>query len=236
MPPVSKKADIFDGIKDSIVFAPMLLSIALSYFIVAESLGFSSLEIVAWHTIMNAGTVQIAVLSAYAGGAGALELLLVAFMTSIRFSFISMSLSVFLRDQINARHLPILAFFIVDPFAGAISARIKKPGNHVIYSFAFLLSFWVQWVLIALAIVLLGPFIPPAWEPAFYFAVPAAFIALVYLMIEDKLLKGMTVVGTAVILSLLFTLFATPQISAIIATLIAAFAGVLVEEKGGQVE
>ena len=230
---ITKNTDLFDGIKDSIVFAPMLLSIAVSYFIVAESLGFTSLEIFLWHATMNAGTVQIAILSAYAGGAGVPELLLVAFMTSVRFSFIAMSLSVLLRDQINARLLPIFAFFIVDPFAGAISARIKKPGNHAVYSFTFLLSFWVQWVLMALAIVMLGPFIPPAWEPAFYFAVPAAFIALVFLMIKDKLLKGLVVVFTAIILSLLFTLFTTPQVSVIIATLIASFVGVIVEEKGG---
>ena len=226
------KEDILAAFKNSIVFAPMLVSITTSYVIVAKNIDIGPLEIVLWTALIFAGTVQIAVLNAYAGGAGLLELILLAFMTGLRLGFVSMSIFTYVRG-IRKKLLPLFSFFIVDPAAGVIPARAKEGGNLPVFSFSFLIFIWLQWVFYGCLVVLLGAFIPEAWEPAFSFAMPAIFIGLTLSMIQDNFLYGIIVIAIAAPISLLLTFLFTPQLSSIIAAIFAALVGALIEERGG---
>lgn len=228
----NQKNEIVSGIKGSFAFLLIMIPISFSYVLLADKQGLAPSEIVLYSALMFAGTVQIAVLHSLSQGAGIFDVLIVTFMASLRLGFVGLSMFVYFNKQLNKRVIPLLSFFWVDPAVGVIPPKANEKGNLLTFSLAFLISFWVQWVLLSVMFVYFGFIIPKGWLQELSFAVPSIFIGLTFMMIKNNIKEGLIIVIIAAPLSLLLTYGTTVQLSSILAAVIAAVLGTLIQDKG----
>ncbi len=212
------------------MFFPIYLPLALPFAVMAKLIGIRSFEAVLWSALLFAGSSQLACLSAIMTGANLAELMLITFMANVRHGFVSLSILPYIRG-IGNKLLPAFCFCISTTSAGAIPAKARRGGSVKAYGLALQFCQWAQWVLFTLLGTWLEPMVPSSWKRIIAFSIPAAFMGLLAPMIRGSIRTGMIVVITAAVIGLGLTLFLTPQMSAIIATVVGAGSGLLIKEK-----
>jgi len=222
--------DLLQGLKDGLVFFPLYVTLALPFAVMSKLLGLSSFEAVLWSALLFAGSSQLACISAMMTGANLAELMLITFLANVRHGLVSLGLLPYIRG-IGQKVLPAFCFNISTTSAGAIPAKKRAGGSVRIYGLAFQFCQSTQWVLFTWMGTFLGPMVPPSWKRVISFSIPAAFLGLLAPMVRGNLKTGIVVVLTAAFAGLGLTYFLSPHISAILATVVAAGAGLFVKEK-----
>jgi len=168
------KAGIRDGIAPSLVSIP----IGLTFGIVAQNVGLSFWQTASFAAVVVAAASQLAVLDLMTHGSGLLQIFTVAALINFRFSFLSATISRYLR-RTKKVWFPFLAFGIVTPTLGPIVARGEKYSKIETYIICLHIMFIVSWILGSITGYLLPGILPPAWQVAISFAFPALLIGMI---------------------------------------------------------
>lgn len=224
-------ADAVEGLRDGLLFIPLYLPLAIPYAIAGQMAGLQHWEIVLWSALIYAGSAQLACLSAWSGGAGLVELLIITFMANARHGFIAIGVAPYLGD-ITRRARPVLGFTLATSSAGLLPAKAARGGDLQAYALSTQVCQWGQWVLFTLLGVWLAPRIPGAWAPVLGFAVPAAFLGLLVPLVRESATSGLMVALVSAAIGLGLTVFWPPQTCAIVGAVAGAAAGLLIPMRG----
>ncbi|MBG0968535.1 AzlC family ABC transporter permease [Bacillus sp. SRB3LM] len=191
------------GVKDCLPTVFGYLSIGIAAGVIAKTAGFSIIEIAFMSTLIYAGSAQFILAGMYAAGAPASAIIFTVFF-------------------VNLRHLLMSA--ALAPQKGYLGERWMIGLNVTAY---------LNWILATIIGGLFGEWIPDPHTYGMDYALPAMFIGLFVLQLissKPKLAIHLSVAIVAIIIAYVSHLFMPDSIAVIIATLLAATIGVVIEK------
>ncbi|HEX5167002.1 MAG TPA: AzlC family ABC transporter permease [Thermomicrobiales bacterium] len=205
---------------------PGVASFSVAFAIMARAAGYSAVETQLMSMLVYAGSAQLAMVTLYAGGAGALSIVLTALILNLRHVLYGLSVN----GQVEPHERPrrsLLAFFLTDESYG-IATREWLAGRG---SAAFLLgtgfSLYAVFALMTLAGILFGSLLPDVERSGLDFIFPLSFLALLLPLLTSRLQILVAVVagGIALTAGQVFD----GGVTILLATIAAASCGVLLE-------
>lgn len=202
------------------------LPIGLAFGVLASTAGLSTTATAAMSVFVFAGSSQLISVGLIGAGVGIASITATVFLVNLRHMLMSAYLAPHLR-KLKTWQLILFSYEITDESFAIHSTYIREHGVPPITElFALNISAHLAWVLGSILGVWLGSSI--ALDIAAFgidFALPAMFIALLVMQIENY--RHFAIAAFAALLGLLFYLAGMKQLYIILATVIAATAGVL---------
>lgn len=201
--------------------------IGLTFGVLAQKAGISGLNTVLMSLLVYAGSAQLIAVGQFAAGMPPLSIVLTTFVVNLRHLLFSATVAPFLKGW-RSTQLAAFAYELTDETFAVHSARFASHGPNRNEAFAINITAQASWVLGTLLGIALGHTIADVKPLGLDYALPAMFIALLVLQIEDRwhvgvaLLAGLTATG--------LLLVGVERWHIIIATLVGATIGVLVEQ------
>lgn len=182
----SPKANFLAGVRD---MSPVVLGavpFGVVYGVAAVSSGLAEGPALAMSVVVFAGAAQLAGVGLLSEQAHLTVILLTIFVVHLRYVMYSASLAP------HFQHLPgawkvLLAYTMTDQAFALSIARFQQHPGHTAKHWYYLgnaLTLWPVWVSSSAAGIFLGAQIPARW--GLEFAVPLAFLAVVFPSISDK--------------------------------------------------
>ncbi|MEF2145020.1 MAG: AzlC family ABC transporter permease [Desulfovibrionaceae bacterium] len=186
--------EYYAGARALLPIVPGVLPFAAICGMAAVDAGMTVPEAFGFSFIVNAGASQLAALQLLGVDAGFAVVVLAVLVVNLRFIMYSASTAPYLRTApVWAR---FLGGYILSDQAFAISVvQLEKGASFRFYIGAAVLMYLAWQTGNALG-VLLGAFVPPAWE--LDFAVPLCFLALIFPVLRDRPCGLAAVVGGVV--------------------------------------
>lgn len=224
----SYRRQIRQGYVAIIPLWPGVASFGVAYAVMARAAGYSALETQAMSLFVYAGSAQLAMVTLYASGAGAISIVLTALILNLRHILYGLSAD----RQIAREERPrrsLLAFFLTDESYG-IATREWLAGRG---SAAFLLgtglSLYTIYALSTLAGILFGSLLPDIERSGIDFIFPLSFMALLLPLLRSRLQLAVAAIAATIALSAGQVL--SGGITILLATIAAALAGTLLERR-----
>jgi 4-azaleucine resistance transporter AzlC len=212
------------------------IPIGFAYGVLAAQAGLAALHTLLMSIMVYAGSSQLIAVSLFAAGTPALSIILTTFVVNLRHLLFSAALSPHLRGW-RKSELAAFAYQLTDESFAVHSARFARfaptppPKAEM---FAVNVTAQLSWVLGSGLGVIAGQRIPAVEPWALDYTLPAMFIALLVMQIRDR--AHVAVALLAGTLAVALTLAGLDQWSVILATVLAATAGVALEGQRGQVK
>ncbi|MBP3308127.1 MAG: AzlC family ABC transporter permease [Clostridia bacterium] len=202
--------DIKAGLKDGLPIGLGYLATSFAFGILSNSLGLTLLEavLISMTNLTSAG--QLAAAPIIAAGGRLIELALTQLVINMRYSLMSISLSMQLDKNIGIRHRFILAFTVTDEMY-AVSVGKRRPLGMK-YMLSLLIFPYLGWTLGTLLGAVAGNILPAVVVSALGVAMYAMFIAIVTPAARESH-PILAVVAISVALSCLF--FYLPALEAV---------------------
>lgn len=205
---------------------PGVASFGIVYAIMSRAAGYSAIETQAMTMLVFAGSAQLAMVTLYAGGAGAISIVATALFLNLRHVLYGLSTDRQIRrDERPGRS--VLAFFLTDESYG-ISTREWLAGRG---SGAFMLgtglSLYVAFALSTLAGILFGSLVPDIERSGIDFIFPLSFMALLLPLLKSRLQLIVAVIAATIALGV--SQFLGGGLTILVATIAAAIIGVALE-------
>lgn len=220
---------IRDGFTAILPLWPGVASFAVTLGVIARSAGYSALETQMMSMLVFAGSAQLAMITLYAGGAGAITIILTALILNLRHVLYGLAAD----RQIGADESPprpVLALFLTDESYG-IATRAWTEGRG---SAAFMLgtgvSLYTVFAVSTLAGILFGSQLPDVERSGLAFIFPLTFLALLLPML--RLQRHIAVALVAGGLALGANQVMNSGAAILMATVVAAALGVWFERQG----
>ncbi|APC08408.1 AzlC family ABC transporter permease [Neomoorella thermoacetica] len=207
------------------------LPLGFAYGVLAREAGFSLWETVLLSVFLYAGSGQFIAVSLFSNGVALAAIIFTVFLVNLRHLLFSASFVPHLR-RFKPAVLALLAAEITDEtFAVAIS-HYADHDPRLPYHFGLHLTAHSSWVLASLLGGLAGNLIGDPARFGFNFALPAMFIILLVMQLKDK--KTLLVAGLAAVFSVAIALVWPGNWNIILATVLAATLGVILEPWTGK--
>jgi 4-azaleucine resistance transporter AzlC len=203
------------------------IPIGIAFGVLAQKAGFSPLETGIMSLLVFAGSSQFIAVSMFSAGAGAVSIIVTAFVVNLRHLLMSSSLSLFL-DRAERKKLFAFAYGITDESFAVNISKFKNEGWDIDRALAVNFSSNIAWIISTVAGGYFGQFIKPHSFGIDY-SLPAMFICLLVYQ-----LKGRIYVFTALFagaFAVLLSLVLPGNSYVIIASVVAAAAGVIVKKR-----
>ncbi len=217
----------FAGVKVSIPILLGYIPIGIAYGLLAVKSGLSSFETVLMSVIVFAGSAQLISVNMIAVGAGMIPIIMMTFLVNLRHILMSASLSLYFKKTSKSL-LPILGFLITDESFAVCSASIDKYEDKGMFFLGLGVSAYLGWIISSLFGAILGNILPVSNLPALDFVLPAMFIVLLVMQIQRRLDVFVAIISG--LSSLLFVYLLPGKWNIILATIIAATIGVVIEK------
>jgi 4-azaleucine resistance transporter AzlC len=219
---------MFDGLSASWPICLGYIPIGIAFGVLAQKAGFTPVETGFMSLFVFAGSSQFIAVSMFSAGAGAVSIIATAFVVNLRHLLMSSTLSLFL-NRSGRKKLFAFAYGITDE-SFAVNLSKFKTGNWDINR-ALVVNFSanIMWILSTVAGGYGGQFIQPH-----SFGMDYALIAMFICLLVFQL-KGRLYVFTALIAgvsAVLLSLWLRGNSYVIIASVIAAGAGVFIKKMG----
>jgi len=201
--------------------------IGLAYGVLAQKAGLSALNTLLMSLLVYAGSAQLIAVGLFAGGASVLSIVLTTFVVNLRHLLFSAAVAPFLQHW-RKIDLAGFAYELTDETFAVHSAQFASegvPGRAEV--FATNVTAQVSWILGTALGVLLGSVIADVKPLGLDYALPAMFIALLILQIQDRVQVAVALLAGALSVGLL--LAGLGQWNVIVATVIVATLGVMLE-------
>lgn len=206
---------------------PSTIPFGLAFAILARTAGFSGLATQALSLFIFAGAAQVATVTLFAGGAGAVAIVLTVLLLNLRHLLYGLSL----RQWVGARTRPpwpVLAYLLTDEAYGiAIRAFLDGRGSVPFYLGCGLSVFSI-WQVTTAAGVLLGTLLPNPRGIGLDFIFSLTFLALVLPLIRSW--RHVAVVAVAAVAALLLSQRFAGGVTVLLTVLIAATLGAALEQ------
>jgi len=224
---LSYKKSIISGFKKSIPVILGYLPIGISYGILALQTDLSPYLIVGMSVFVFAGSSQLIAVNMLTAQAALIPVIMTTFLVNLRHILMSASLSLHFKKT-PQKLLPFIGFVITDEsFALGNTLLNDREENKGIFFLSMGLSAYLGWVLSSLTGVIIGRYILNFEIPVIDFVLPAMFIILLIMQINEKM--DIVVSIMAAVLSIIFYFILPGNWNIIVATVTAAVAGVIIE-------
>ena len=224
---MSYKNTIYSGFKKSIPVILGYMPIGISYGILALQTDLPPYLIIGMSIFVFAGSSQLIAVNMLTAQAAVIPVVMTTFLVNLRHILMSASLSLHFKKT-PQKLLPILGFVITDEsFALGSTLLEDETENKGLFFLSLGLSAYLGWVFSSLAGVLIGRYILDFEIPVIGFVLPAMFIILLIMQVKEKMDIVVSII--AAVLSLSFYFILPGNWNIIIATVLAAVAGVIIE-------
>lgn len=222
----AKSLGLPDGVKDAIPIVLGYIPIGFTYGVIAQEFGLTVFETTAMSLIVFAGSSQFIAIGLIAGGANYLTIILTTFVVNLRHMLMSTALLPFLKHM-SGKILAFISFGITDESFAVASNRLKSSKATAQYMLGLNMTAYLSWALSSMAGAAFGSLVPNTDKLGLDFVLPAMFIALLSFQPRNlPVLVAIVVAGTT---SLLTSLFVPGNWNIIIATLLGATAGMVMD-------
>ena len=205
--------------------------IGFAYGVLAQKAGLSAFNTIAMSIFVYAGSSQLIAVGLFALGTAPLSIILTTFIVNLRHMLLSSALAPYLRRW-NKIELSIFAYEITDETFALHTVEFPRAssqgGPNATESLALNMTAQVSWVFGSWLGLVAGGLISDIKVFALDYALPAMFITLLLLQIKNKVHVMVAITTGLIATGLLLAGF--DQWYVIIATLIGATFGVMVEE------
>jgi 4-azaleucine resistance transporter AzlC len=215
------------GVSQAMPIVLGYVSIGLAYGVLARKAGLSPLNTLLMSLLVYAGSAQLIAVGLIAAGAPPLSITLTTFVVNLRHLLMSAAVSPFLKRW-NRLALAAFAYELTDETFAVHSARFAAVGPNRAEVFATNVTSQAAWVTGTGLGILVGNIISDVEPLGLDYALSAMFIALLVLQITDRIQIAVAVLTGA--LSVGLALASLEQWSVIVATLIGATIGVMIEQ------
>lgn len=203
-----------------------VLPFAVAFAVAARSAGFSPLEIQALSMLVFAGAAQMAAVSMFATGAGAIAIVLTTFVINLRHVVYGLSLDRELPRRTRPPR-PVLAFLLIDESYGLTMAeRMNGRGGDAYYVGASL-CFYVLFVSSTAIGIVLGSVIPDLERLGLDFIFPLVFVSLLAPLVTGARHLAVAVASAGIASASILLGFGGPAV--LVATVGGAALGTLLE-------
>ncbi len=216
-----------NGLRAALPIVLGYFPIALAYGVLARQAGLSASMTVLMSLLVFAGSAQFISVSMLAAGAPFIPIIITTFLVNLRHLLMSASLSPYFKNY-STRWLPLLAFGLTDETFAVSSTILQEEQKDEAYIFGLELAAYSSWVLGSLAGGVLGGVLAALTEWGLEFVLYAMYIFL--LVIQLKSNKMVLVAVCSGILALLSAKFLPGHWYVILATILGASLGVILDD------
>ena len=217
---------MFYGIKRAVPIVVGYVPVGIALGVLAADIGLSPFETGLMSLFVYAGSAQFIAVKLLGINASAFTIIITTFLVNLRHLLFSASLSPYFKE-IKQKLIPIISFGITDEtFAVSITDVREKALSHF-YFFGIYVTSYLAWIASTILGSALGSLIPDTKALGFDFALPGMFLAL--LCMQLKSFKNLVVALSAGFMSMLFLILIPGNWNVILATVIAAVLGVIIE-------
>ncbi len=213
--------------------APIVLGyipIGLTYGVLAQKAGLSTFNAIAMSLLVYAGSSQLVAAGLFAAGAPAASIILTTFVVNLRHLLLSAAVAPFLKRWSKGQ-LAAFAYELTDETFALHTAQFRsgRPDRRPAKAEIFAINVTAQasWIAGTALGVALGQVIGNVEPFGLDYVLPAMFIALIVLQIEDRGQIAVALITGASSVALLIA--GVDQWNVIIATVIGATLGVFIE-------
>jgi 4-azaleucine resistance transporter AzlC len=216
------------GVAAALPVAIGYMPIAFAFGVLALKTGISPINIVLMSILVYAGSSQLIAIGLVAGGATGWSIILTTFVVNLRHLLLSAAMSPYFQRW-RKSELAAFAYELTDETFALHSIRFREnPVRGKAETLVLNATAHLSWVLGTILGVFAGQLIPDVKPYGLDFALPAMFIALLVMQIRGGIFMAVAIAGGG--LSLVLSLAGVSQWNVIIATLVAATLGVLLEQ------
>ena len=202
------------------------LPVGFAYGVLGVNAGISTLNTILMSIIVFAGSAQLMATAFFAQGLNPISIIITTFIVNLRHMLMSASLSTHMKAWTKAE-VAGFCYELTDETFAVHSLRFEKGETEPLADMGINLICQSAWVIGTILGVLAGNLITDVKPFALDYALPAMFIALLILQIKNK--KHLWVALAAGLLSLLIWGLGITQWNVIIATLVGATLGAIIE-------
>jgi 4-azaleucine resistance transporter AzlC len=203
------------------------IPIGLTFGVLAQKAGLSSFNALMMSLLVYAGSSQLVATGLFAAGAPAASIILTTFVVNLRHLLLSAAIAPFLKRW-RKRELAAFAYQLTDETFALHAARFPSGMPSKVEVFAINATAQTVWLLGTGLGGALGQVIADVEPLGLDYVLPAMFVALIVLQIKDGGQIGVALIAGALSVSLLT--LGIDQWNVIIATVISASIGVLIEQ------
>ncbi len=221
------------GIKACIPTMLGYLSIGFAAGVVSKTAGMSVLEIAIMSFLMYAGSGQFIAASMFAVHSPILAVVATIFLVNLRHLLMSSAIAPYFTNKKPIQNFFIGLLLTDESFAVGIShANIIKAVNYN-WMVGVNISAYFTWCTANILGGFFGEWIPSPETFGLAFALPSMFIGLLVLQIigNKKFRRDFLIIGGTVAVLVIMSFFANSSIAIIVAALVGATIGMVLEEK-----
>jgi 4-azaleucine resistance transporter AzlC len=219
---------VLTGVSRALPIVLGYVPIGLAYGVLAQKAGLSALNTLLMSLIVYAGSAQLIAVGLFAGGAPPLSIILTTFVVNLRHLLFSAAVAPSLKRWRKVE-LAAFAYELTDETFAVHSAQFVSegvPGRAEV--FATNVTAQVSWVLGTALGILVDQVIADVKPLGLDYALPAMFIALLVLQIKERIQVAVALLAGVVSVGLF--LVGLNQWNVIVATVIVATVGVVLEQ------
>ena len=214
------------GVSRAVPITLGYIPIGFAYGVLAQKAGLSAFNTLAMSIFVYAGSSQLIAVGLFAAGVAPLSIVMTTFVVNLRHMLMASALAPYLSHW-NKLELTAFSYEITDESFALHAAEFPQGPPNPAESMALNLTAQISWVFGSWLGVVAGGLITDVELFALDYALPAMFIALLMMQLKDKV--QMIVAGVTGIVAVALLLAGVDQWFVIVATLIGATLGVILE-------
>ncbi len=206
------------------------LPVGFAFGVLGVNAGISTLNTILMSIIVFAGSAQLMATAFFAQGMNPISIIITTFIVNLRHMLMSASLSTHMKEWKKAE-VAGFCYELTDETFAVHSLRFEKGETEPLSAIGINLICQSAWVIGTVLGVLAGNLIKDVKPFALDYALPAMFIALLILQIKNR--RHFWVALVAGLISLLIWGLGITQWNVILATLVGATLGAIIETSKG---
>lgn len=229
---VSNEEDFKQGVKDCIPTLLGYLSIGFAAGVVEKTSGMSILEITLMSIILYAGSAQFTVAAMVLSKASISSTIFTVFLVNLRHLLLSASITPYFKGLSKLKSFMIGFELTDETFVVAANKGAKDKRLGFNWMLGLNTTAHLNWLIANVLGGMFGEFIEDPTNLGLDYALPAMFIGLLVIQIcqESKYKKNITIVVITIISMIICSKLFSANISVIIATVIGATIGVVMDK------
>ncbi|AZN41125.1 AzlC family ABC transporter permease [Paenibacillus albus] len=229
---VVSTGDFIQGVKDCIPTLLGYLSIGFAAGVVEKTSGLSILEIILMSVLIYAGSAQFIIAGMVAAQGSVAAIIVTIFFVNLRHLLLSAALSPYFRHLTPLKNMLIGTLLTDETFGVAINQTANMQRLSERWMHGLNITAYLNWIAANIAGAFLGQWITNPEKFGLDFALPAMFIGLLVLLMVSraKVVRDVIVAIIAVVVVVGVTLVSSASVGVIVATVIAATVGMVVEK------
>lgn len=222
-----RKDKFLQGVKSAVPIVLGYLPLGMAFGVLAKSGGLTTGQVAAMSILVYSGSGQLIAVGMLGAGAAAAGIITTIFLVNSRYLLLSASMAPYLK-RLSSPFLAIAAHGITDETFAVGLSHFQKERADGSYLLGLFITAYLSWVTGSVAGAAVGNLVGDTARYGLDFALTAMFICLLMMMLKDR--PGIMVAVLAGTLSVTFKIFIQSNWNIILATVIAATAGVVMQK------